>query len=101
MRLGYSGCMFLGSHCSLHLLVLRFILLTIPCSSTDLHLIVYIEMDCGLNLYNMGLRGKVWSVLRNMYSIVKSCVRNKCVLSELFYCAVGIRQSEILLPVLF
>jgi hypothetical protein len=54
-----------------------------------------------VKLHNMGLRGKVWSVLRNMYSVVKSCVRNKCVLSDLLYCAVGLHQGEILSPVLF
>jgi hypothetical protein len=48
----------------------------------------------------MGLRGKVWSVLRNMYSVVKSCVRNNGVLSD-FVCAVGLRQGEILSTVLF
>jgi ribonuclease P/MRP protein subunit RPP40 len=54
-----------------------------------------------VKLYNMGLRGKVWSVLRNMYSVVKSCVKNNCVLSVFLYCAVGLRQGEILSPVLF
>jgi hypothetical protein len=49
----------------------------------------------------MGLRIKVWSVLQNMYLVVKSCVRNNCVLSDLFYCAVGLRQGEIKSPVLF
>jgi hypothetical protein len=52
-------------------------------------------------LYNLGLRGKVWSVLRNMYKVVKSCVRVNNVYSKSFECDVGLRQGEILSPILF
>jgi hypothetical protein len=42
------------------------------------------------HLYNMGLGGKLWSALRNMYSVVKSCGINNYVLNDCFYCAVGL-----------
>jgi hypothetical protein len=48
-------------------------------------------------LYKLGLLGKVWTVVRNMYKVAKSCVNNAY--SELFECNIGLRQDEIVSPI--
>ena len=52
-------------------------------------------------LLNSNINGKVLNVIRNMYKNAKSHVSVKNVLSDPFPCQVGVRQGEILSPLLF
>ena len=52
-------------------------------------------------LYNLGIKGKFLRVIKNMYTSVKSCVRNCNNYSEYFECAVGLRQGEVMSPIMF
>jgi exonuclease III len=52
-------------------------------------------------LIHHGIGGKVLTVLRNLYSDAKSCIRWENKLSEFFSCNVGVRQGENLSPLLF
>ena len=52
-------------------------------------------------LIKNGVDGKLLSLLRSMYSEVKSCVRHLNTLSDLFDCDVGLMQGEICSPILF
>ena len=47
------------------------------------------------------IQGKVLRVIRSMYQRVKSCVRSCNNYSEFFQYAVGLRQGEVLSPILF
>ena len=51
-------------------------------------------------LYKLGIQGKVLRVLKNMYLHVKSCVKNFNDVSNFFEHSVGLRQGEILSPIL-
>lgn len=54
-----------------------------------------------LKLLNNGISGRCLTVIKNMYSNVKSCVSlNGCV-SKVFNSDMGVRQGEILSPLLF
>ena len=52
-------------------------------------------------LIGLGITGKVFNVVCNMYSQAKSCVRAEGFLSEMFVSNVGVRQGENLSPLLF
>lgn len=54
-----------------------------------------------LKLYRSGIDGKLLRVVKNMYSQVKSCVKSCNSYSEYFKCAVGLKQGEIMSPILF
>ena len=53
------------------------------------------------NLIKQGVRGKILSVMRGMYSSVKSRVKYQNELSTDFDCYLGVRQGECLSPFLF
>ena len=52
-------------------------------------------------LINQGISGKILTVIQNMYSSAKSCVRANGQLSDFFKCTAGVRQGENLSPILF
>ena len=52
-------------------------------------------------LYKMGIRGKLWRVLRNIYEKVESCVVLGDHCTELFEVLLGLRQGCLLSPMLF
>ena len=52
-------------------------------------------------LFQNGVRGKVFRVIRNMYANLKSCVMNNNETSKFFKCNIGVRQGENLSPILF
>ena len=52
-------------------------------------------------LIKSGVNGKLLSLIRSMYTEVKSCVRHLNTLSDLFDCNVGLMQGEICSPLLF
>lgn len=52
-------------------------------------------------LLNIGIRGKMLTIIQNMYSSVKSCVRGPEGLTCDFDCILGVRQGESLSPFLF
>ena len=55
-----------------------------------------------LKLLGSGINGKVLNVIHNLYSNAKSCIKNGNSVSKTsFMCNVGVRQGEILSPVLF
>src|SRR3569623_1319083 len=52
-------------------------------------------------LLDVGIRGKVWRVLKNLYEVVESCVLVGKQRSEWFEVEGGVRQGCILSPILF
>ena len=52
-------------------------------------------------LFNLGIKGKKLRIIRDMYFKVKSCVRSTHSVSDFFQYAVGLRQGEVLSPLLF
>ena len=52
-------------------------------------------------MFKLGINGKLLRIVKNMYSQVKSCVRGCNSYSEFFECAIGLKQGEVLLPILF
>jgi hypothetical protein len=54
-----------------------------------------------LKLYKLGIRGKLLRIIRDMYQKVKSCVKCCNSYSDYFEYAVGLRQGEVISPLLF
>ena len=52
-------------------------------------------------LIAVGISGKLLSVIRNLYSKAKSCVKSNDKLSDFFNCNIGVRPGENLSPLLF
>ena len=52
-------------------------------------------------LLRNSINGKLFQVIYNMYSNIKSCVSHKGTISSFFACEIGVRQGENLSPVLF
>ena len=52
-------------------------------------------------LLDVGIRGKLWRVLKNLYDVVESCVLVGKQRSEWFAVDAGVRQGCILSPILF
>lgn len=52
-------------------------------------------------LFKKGMKGKLFSVLRSMYSDVTACLRTPVGLSNFFKCELGVQQGNILSPLLF
>jgi hypothetical protein len=53
-----------------------------------------------LKLFKSGVQGKVLRIIKNMYQVVKSCVKHCNSFSDFFELSVGLRQGEIMSPVL-
>ena len=49
-------------------------------------------------LLKEGIHGKILSVIKNMYTEIKSCILLNGVKSEYFNCEKGVRQGENLSP---
>ena len=54
-----------------------------------------------LKLLKHDIKGKVFTVIQNLYNAAKSCIRHNRNLSEYFNCNIGVRQGENLSPLLF
>ena len=54
-----------------------------------------------LKLYTLGIRGKVLRIVKNLYAKVKVRVRCCSSYSEFFECSVGLKQGEVMSPLLF
>ena len=54
-----------------------------------------------LKLLKHNIKGKVLTVIQNLYNAAKSCVRQAGNCSEYFDCNIGVRQGENLSPLLF
>jgi len=52
-------------------------------------------------MYKSGIQGKLLRIIRDMYQKVKSCVKSCNTYSDFFKYAVGLRQGEVLSPILF
>ena len=52
-------------------------------------------------LWDEGIRGKLWRVLKNMYSDTQNCVLAGTARSEFFSVDIGVRQGCVLSPLLF
>jgi len=52
-------------------------------------------------LHRAGIQGKFLRIIRDMYSKVKTCVKQCSSYSEYFQYAVGLRQCEVMSPLLF
>jgi len=52
-------------------------------------------------LFKYNLDGKMLRIIRSMYQSVKSCVRHCNTYSDYFNFAVGLRQGEIIYPIMF
>ena len=51
--------------------------------------------------YKLGVNLKMVRIVKNVYSNVKSCIRHCNIFSDFFDCAVGLRQGEVLSPLMF
>ena len=49
----------------------------------------------------VGRSGRIFQIIRSMYESVKSCVRTNKNVTSFFLCESGVRQGEILSPLLF
>ena len=52
-------------------------------------------------LLALGISGKIFNIIKNMYDSAKSCVQNGGDVSAFFECNIGVRQGENLSPLLF
>ena len=52
-------------------------------------------------LFRLGIDGKMLRIVKNMYSIVKTCIKGNNSYSDFFDCIVGLKQGEVISPVLF
>lgn len=52
-------------------------------------------------LIDIGIKGKVFNIIKNLYNDAKSCVRYQGQISDYFNCNMGVRQGENLSPLLF
>ena len=59
------------------------------------------RLELWKKLLAVGIDGKIFQLIKNMYSRAKSCVALNGCLSEYFPCQVGVRQGENLSPLLF
>jgi len=57
--------------------------------------------DLWLKLFKSGIQGKLFRIVRDMYSNVKSCFKSFSSFSEYFSYSVGLRQGEVVSPLLF
>ena len=53
------------------------------------------------HLYNIGINGKLWRLIKNWYANSTSRVRVNCQLSEPFIVGRGVKQGSVLSPTLF
>ncbi|KAH3733781.1 hypothetical protein DPMN_040215 [Dreissena polymorpha] len=54
-----------------------------------------------LKIYKAGIEGKLLRIIKSMYENVKSCVKHCSSYSDYFNYAVGLRQGEVMSPLLF
>ena len=52
-------------------------------------------------MIKVGVNGKILTIIRSMYNCVKTKVFSNGVMSDPFYCSLGVRQGECLSPFLF
>ena len=52
-------------------------------------------------LHKIGINAKMLRIIKDMYNKVKSCVRGCNSYSDFFDCAVGLKQGEVMSPLLF
>ena len=52
-------------------------------------------------LFNLGIKERTFRIIRDMYAKVESRVKSTNTMSDFFEYAVGLRQGEVLLPLLF
>ena len=51
-------------------------------------------------MHKLGIKGKLLRIIRDIYNKVKSCVSNRNKISDFFEYGVGLRQGEIISPIL-
>ena len=56
-------------------------------------MILYGEMVCGIELWEMGIKGKLWRVIRNIYNVNQSCVYLDGIKTEYFGITQGVAQG--------
>jgi exonuclease III len=59
------------------------------------------RIDLWRKVLNSGIKGRIFTVIFNLYKQAKSCVSTNGCLSAFFACSVGVRQGENLSPLLF
>ena len=62
---------------------------------------MFIVYGYGFKLFNLGVKGKMLRIIRDMYAKVKSFVKVNNTTSGCFFSHVGLKQGEILSPLLF
>ena len=64
------------------------------------HLTVWHD-DLWFKLWELGIRGRMWRVIKNMYDIIQSAVSLEGEVSEQFNIGQGVAQGCSLSPILF
>lgn len=72
------------------------------CTSVDLRKAVDSVYRHGLwfKLFNLGVKGKMLRIIKSIYRSVKSCVRHCKTYSDFFEVSIGLRQGEVMSPIL-
>ena len=52
-------------------------------------------------LFKLGINGKMLRIFKELYNQVKACVRACNSYSDFFECAIGLKQGEVISPLLF
>ena len=52
-------------------------------------------------LFKLGVDSKMLSIIHDMYQQVRCCVKGQSTYSEFFECTIGLKQGEVLSPILF
>ena len=57
--------------------------------------------DLWLKYFNLGVKGKMLRIIKSIYMSVKSCVRHRKTYSDFFEVSIGLRQGNVMSPILF
>ena len=59
------------------------------------------RLNLWYKLYKIGIRGKILTVIKSMYSYVRSCIPVNGFYTDFFRNNIGLMQGEVISPILF